>query len=163
MYQIGDKIVCPLHGAGEIEALEEKEVDGELQTYYILTIPVGNLKLMISAKKSKLQNIRAVHDKDAIVKILQSSLDMEVDMPDNWNQRYKDNLERIKTGNLAIVGMVYKNLLHREKEKGLSTSEKKMMTTTKHIILSELMLSLCTDKKEAEQILENTFKQGGIL
>ena len=158
MYQKGDKIVCPLHGAGEIESLEQKEVDGELQTYYTLTIPVGNLKLMISASKTKSQNIRPVHDKDEIVKILQSSLDMEVDMPDNWNQRYKDNLDRIKTGNLAIVGMVYNNLLHREREKGLSTSEKKLMTTTKHIILSELMLSLGAEKKEAEQILEDTFK-----
>ena len=158
MYQKGDKIVCPLHGAGEIESLEEREVDGELQTYYILTIPVGNLKLMISASKSKTQNIRSVHDKDDILNILQSSLYMEVDMPDNWNQRYKDNLERIRTGNLAIVGMVYNNLLHRERVKGLSTSEKKMMTTTKQIILSELMLSLGTEKKEAEQILQNTFK-----
>ena len=157
MYQKGDKIVCPLHGAGEIECIEEREIDGETQTYYILTIPVGNLKLMISAAKSKSQNIRAVHDKDEILGILRSSLDMEADMPDNWNQRYKDNLERIKTGNLAIVGMVYNNLLHREREKGLSTSEKKMLTTAKQIILSELMLSLGAERKDAESILEKTF------
>ena len=157
MYQKGDKIVCPLHGAGEIESLEEKEVDGEMQLYYILTIPVGNLKLMISASKSKTQNIRPIHDKHEIIDILKGSLNMEVDMPDNWNQRYKDNLERIKTGNLAIVGMVYKNLLLREREKGLSTSEKKMMTTAKQVILSELMLSLEKEKKDAEKILEDIF------
>ena len=157
MYQKGDKIVCPLHGAGEIEAIEEKVVDGDAQSYYTLTIPVGNLKLMISSAKSKTQNIRAVHGKSEILPILKSSLDIEVDMPDNWNQRYKDNLERIRTGNLAVVGMVYYNLLLREREKGLSTSEKKMLTTTKQIILSELMLSLETERKDAEKILEEIF------
>ena len=157
MYQKGDKIVCPLHGAGEIEAIEEKIIDGETQSYYILTIPVGNLKLSISATKSKTQNIRAVHGKDEILDILKSSLDIEADMPDNWNQRYKDNLERIRTGNLAVVGMVFYNLLLRERDKGLSTSEKKMLTTTKQIILSELMLSLEMERKDAEKILEKIF------
>lgn len=159
MYQIGDKIVCPLHGAGKIESLEEKETDGEMQTYYILTIPVGNLKIMISAAKTKSQNIRAIHAEHEIIDILRSSLRMEAKMPDNWNQRYKDNLERIKTGNLAVVGMVYNNLLSRERGKGLSTSEKKMLTTAKQIILSELMLSLDAERNDAEMILESMFNK----
>ena len=158
MFQKGDKIVCPLHGAGEIESVEEKEVDGETLTYYNLTIPVGNLRLTVSASKTRAQNIRYVHPKSQVLDILKSSLMIEANMPDNWNQRYKDNLERIKTGNLAVVGMVYNNLLHREREKGLSTSEKKMLTTTKQIILSELMLSLNTERCDAEKIMEETFR-----
>ena len=157
MFQKGDRIVCPLHGAGEIESLEVKEIDGEIQTYYNLTIPVGNLKLLISAAKTKSQNVRAIHAKGEIIDILRSSLVMDAKMPENWNKRYKDNLERIKTGDLAVVGMVYNSLLLRERDKGLSTSEKKMLTTTKQIILSELMLSLDSGRTDAERILEDTF------
>lgn len=156
MYRKGDKIVYPLYGAGVIEDIEEKEIDGEAQTYYVLNIPVGNLKIMISAAKAESQRVRAVHSGDEIRDMLSNAA--EIIMPDNWNQRYKENMERIKSGELAMVAVVFYNLLLRERERGLSTAEKKMMTTAKQIILSELILSLDVDKVEAEEILDGIFR-----
>ena len=157
MYQIGEKIVHPLYGAGVIESLEEKEVEGTMQTYYVLQIPVGNLKIMISAAKAGTQGIRGIHSKDEVVAVVSSILDTEIDMPDNWNQRYKENMERIKSGQLAEVSLVYRNLLLRERERGLSTAEKKLMTTAKQIILSELILAKDIDRADAETLLGSIF------
>ncbi|MCL2216416.1 MAG: CarD family transcriptional regulator [Defluviitaleaceae bacterium] len=157
IYQKGDKIVYPLYGAGIIEDLETKEIDGEMQTYYVLIIPIGNLKIMISAAKVEVQRVRAVHSKSVIVGFLEAALEVAVDMPENWNQRYKENMERLKSGDLTQVGLVFNSLLLRERERGLSTAEKKMMTTAKQIILSELILSMDIDKTEAEKILDKTY------
>ena len=155
MYQQGDKIVHPLYGAGVVESLEVKEVDGTLQTYYVMQIPVGNLKIMISAAKAEAHGIRCVHLAEDIVPIISSALDSHVEMPDNWNQRYKENMDRIKSGQLAEVALVYRSLLLRERERGLSTAEKKLMTTTKQIILSELILAKGLDRADAEDLLED--------
>jgi CarD family transcriptional regulator len=156
MYNAGDKIVYPLYGAGIIEDIEHKEIDGEMQVYYVLTIPVGNLKIMISAAKAESQRVRFVNPKEEVLSLISCAQEME--MPDNWNLRYKENMERIKTGELTQVATVFYNLLLRERERGLSTAEKKMMTTAKQIILSELILSLDIDKNDAENILDETFK-----
>ena len=158
MYKKGGKIVYPLYGAGVIEELEEKEVDGEIQIYYVLHISVVNLKIMISAAKADSLGVREIYGKEEMVSIITSVLDKPIQMSDNWNQRYKENMERIKTGKLSEVALVFRNLLLRERERGLSTAEKKMMTTTKQIILSELILSHDIDKAAAEEILNSTFK-----
>jgi CarD family transcriptional regulator len=157
MYAIGDKIVYPPYGAGVIENIEEKEVDGQLLTYYALHIPVGNLKILISAAKAPTLGVRPIHAKDEMFDVIRGILSTPVVMSDNWNQRYKDNMELIKSGDLAAVSLVYRNLLLRERERGLSTAEKKMMTSAKQVILSELMLSQEIDKPEAEIILDETF------
>ena len=155
MHQKGDKIVYPLYGAGVIEDVEIKEIEGEPQTYYVLNIPVGNLKIMISAAKAEAQKVRPILPGDEIKRILAEAA--KITMPDNWNQRYKENMERIKSGELSHVAVVFYNLLLRERERGLSTAEKKMMTTAKQIILSELILSLDIEKEAAEEVLEGIF------
>ncbi|MCL2356108.1 MAG: CarD family transcriptional regulator [Defluviitaleaceae bacterium] len=155
MHQKGDRIVYPLYGAGVIEDVEIKEIEGEAQTYYVLNIPVGNLKIMISAAKAEAQKVRPIHSGDEIKAMLAQAA--EIAMPDNWNQRYKENMERIKSGELSQVAVVFYNLLLRERERGLSTAEKKMMTTAKQIILSELILALDIEKEDADEIMENIF------
>ncbi|MCL2501010.1 MAG: CarD family transcriptional regulator [Defluviitaleaceae bacterium] len=157
MYVIGDKIVYPPYGAGVIDDLEEKEVDGQMLTYYVLHIPVGNLKIMISAAKAESLGVRTIYPKDEMLVVIEGIMNDPITMSDNWNQRYKDNMEHIKSGNLAEVALVYRNLMLRERERGLSTAEKKMMTTAKQIILSELILSQEVDKPEAEEILDKMF------
>jgi len=158
MYNKGDRIVYPLYGAGIIEGHENKDIDGELQIYYVLNIPVGNLTIRISAAKAKALGVRPVLHKDRIIEELTGIIDIHVEMPDNWNMRYKENMERIKTGELSQVAIVFRSLLFRERERGLSTAEKKMMTTAKQIILSELILSLDIERPDAEELLEITFR-----
>ena len=157
MYAKGDKIVYPPYGAGVIDGLEEKEVDGQLLTYYVLHIPVGNLKIMISAAKADSLGVRVIYPKDEMLEVIKGILNKPVVMAENWNQRYKDNMERIKSGNLADVALVFRNLMLRERERGLSTAEKKMMTTAKQIILSELILSQEVDRLGAEEIFDTVF------
>jgi len=158
MYNKGDKIMYPLYGAGIIESLENKDIDGEMQVYYVLNIPVGNLIIKISAAKAESLGVRPILHKDKILAELSNIANIHVDMPDNWNLRYKENMDRIKSGELQQVAIVFRSLLFRERERGLSTAEKKMMTTAKQIILSELILSLDIERHDAEQILNDTFK-----
>jgi len=158
MYQKGDKIVYPLYGAGVIEGIEEKEIDGALQSYYVLNIPVGNLKIMISAAKAEIQKVRPVHSNEVLMAAFAQAKIDNSNMPDNWTLRYKENMERIKSGDMPQVALVFNSLLLRERERGLSTAEKKMMTTAKQIILSELILSLDIERENAEKILNDTFR-----
>ena len=157
MYNVGDKIVYPVYGAGIIDGIEDKEIDGQLQTYYVLIIPVGNLKLMISTAKAADHNVRPIHGKDTLESIFTNAAKSNLAVPDNWNHRYKENMDRIRSGDLDQVAAVYKSLLIREREKGLSTAEKKMMTTTKQIILSEIMLAFDIEKTESEEYLQKIF------
>ena len=80
-------------------------------------------------------------------------------MSDNWNQRYKDNVERIKTGSLEKVVQVFKTLIFRERKKSLSSVEKKLLGTAKQIILSEIILSNDVEREQAEAILERAVIQ----
>lgn len=161
MFCKGDKIVYPMYGAGVIEDLENKEIDGDSHIYYVLRIPIGNLKIMISAVKAEHLGIREVYGKEEVLSIIKSVTSIPLEMPENWNQRYKENLERIKTGKLMEVALVFRNLIAREKERGLSSVEKKMLTNAKQIILSELVLSQNIEKNMAEKVLTETLIEEG--
>lgn len=158
MFSKGDKVVYPLYGAGVIEDLEEKDIDGRSQMYYVMTIPVGDLRIMVSAGKAEGMGIRKVYGKDEVMKIISGIENVPIEMAENWNQRYKDNMDKIKTGKLIEVVEVFRNLLMREKDRGLSSAEKKMLTTTKQIILSEIILSQNIDKVQAEEMLISCVK-----
>jgi len=151
----GDKIVYPMYGAGVIEELEDREIDGDNKVFYVLKIPVGNLKIMIAAMNAEQLGIRRIYGKDEIISIVGSVAARPVEMPENWNQRYKANMEKIKSGKLSEVALVFRNLLLRERQRGLSSAEKKMLTIAKQIILSELILSHDVEKCKAEDILMN--------
>jgi len=154
VFNIGDKIVYPMYGAGVIEGMEEKVVDGENKMYYVLKIPVGDLKIIISVKKADTLGLRQISSSSEVLGIINHVEPIE--MPDNWNQRYKDNVERIKTGSLEKVVQVFKTLIFRERKKSLSSVEKKLLGTAKQIILSEIILSQNIEKEQAEAILEQS-------
>lgn len=151
VFSIGDKIVYPMYGAGVIEGMEEKDIDGEHILYYVMNIPIGNLKIMLSAKKAENLGLRKVSESKDVIDTIKDVT--PIDMSENWNQRYKDNLERIKSGELKKVVEVFKTLIFRERKKTLSSAEKKMLGNTKQIILSEMILANNIEKSEAEQIL----------
>jgi CarD family transcriptional regulator len=159
MFAKGDKIVYPMYGAGVIEDLDQREFDGNREIFYVLRIPIGNLKIMIAACNAENLGIRRIYGKDEMLRIIGSVTREPIDMPDNWNLRYKSNMEKIKSGRLTEVALVFRNLLAREKERGLSSAEKKMMTTAKQIIVSELILSQDIDKNVAEDILTSILSE----
>lgn len=157
MFNIGDKIVYPMHGAGIIEAIEEKEILGEKQKYYVMRIPIGDMKVMIPLKNIKDIGVRQVAGDDEIAEVLNILRGEKSKMSANWNRRYRANMEKIRSGNIFQVAEVVRNLTIRDKEKGLSTGERKMLENAKHILVSEIVLSKNIKEEEALQLIENAF------
>jgi len=157
MFNIGDKVVYPMHGAGIIEAIEEKEILGEKQKYYVMRMPIGDMKVMIPLKNIKEIGVRQVAGEDEIAEVLNILRDEKSKMSSNWNRRYRANMEKIKSGNIFQVAEVVRNLSIRDKEKGLSTGERKMLENAKNILVSEIVLSKNIKEEEALQMIENAF------
>ena len=151
MFNVGDMVVYPMYGAGVIEGIEERVIDGKSITYYILNISVGNLKIMVSKDKAEKGGLRYICAADEVRSIVSDAKPIE--MSDNWNLRYKENLEKLKTGDLFKITEVFKTLILRERNKSLSSVEKKLMGTAKQIILSEIILSQNVDKPYAEELV----------
>lgn len=141
MFQVGDKIVHPMHGAGVIDSIVTKKVSGVVREYYIVKIPVGGMLVMIPTQNSEEIGVRPVVDKDEADRLIAAMPDIEVDMNQNWNRRYRENMLRIKSGNLLEVARVVKGLMLRDVDRGLSNGERKMLHSAKQILISELVLS----------------------
>lgn len=154
VFNIGDKVVYPMHGAGVIEAIEEQEVLGETKQYYIMRLPIGELKVMIPLKNVERIGLRYVIDAAGVDRVFGILQTRDGDMATSWNRRYRANLERIKTGDVYEVAAVVRNLVLREKEKGLSTGERKMLDNARQILLSELVLAKGMEEGMATSLLE---------
>ncbi len=154
MFSIGDKVVYPMHGAGIIEAIEEREVLGETKQYYIMRLPLGELKVMIPLMNVKSIGLRYVIDEAGVDEVFSILQEKDDEMSTNWNRRYRANLERIKSGDVFEVAAVVRNLVLREKEKGLSTGERKMLDNARQILLSELVLAKGMEEETANLLLE---------
>ena len=126
-----------------------------MEMYYIIQIPKNNLKIRLIANKSEQLGVRAVANKEEVEKALEYVGAKKIVMPENWSLRYKDNLEKLKTGKLDMVTEVVKNLDEREKRKKLSSIEKKLLNTAKQIVLSEIICSYEIDTEKAEELLAN--------
>ena len=154
MFNIGDKIVYPMHGAGTIDSIEEKDILGEKESYYILRMP-GEVKVMVPIAKAEQVGVRNIIDKnsaDRVFKVLEQD---ETEMNKNWNKRYRDNMEKMKSGSVYEVADVVRNLSFKQKEKGLSTGEKKMLSNAKQILVSELVLAEHASQDEVEELINN--------
>lgn len=155
MFKIGDKVVYPMHGAGVIEAIEEKEVLGDRRNYYIMKMPFGNMKVMVPTDNVEEIGLRQVVDSEDISKVITVLQDTKTAMSTNWNRRYRANMEKIKSGNIFEVAEVVRNLTLRDKEKGLSTGERKMLENARQILISELVLA----KEEKEDSIKNMLEE----
>lgn len=150
MYKIGENIVYPMHGAGTIVSIEEKEILGSVEQYYIVKVPTSEIKLMVPVSTAQSIGVRSIVEKDTLLKILKE-IELSPDESNaNWNKRYRDHLQKMKTGNLVQVGTVVKNLIKRENKQPLSTCEKKMLNNALQIMVSEISLS----KKQSPQQVE---------
>ena len=142
MFQVGDKIVHPMHGAGIIDSIVQKKVNGVVRDYYILKLPVGGMLVMIPTANSEEIGVRPVVKGDEADRVIAAIPDIEVDMTPNWNRRYRENMLRLKSGNLLEM--------LREEERGLSTGERKMLHSAKQILISEIVLSQDASYEDVE-------------
>lgn len=162
MFNIGDKIVYPMHGAGTIDSIEEKDILGEKESYYILRMP-GEVKVMVPIAKAEQVGVRNIIDKnsaDRVFKVLEQD---ETEMNKNWNKRYRDNMEKLKSGDIYEIADVVRNLAFKQKEKGLSTGEKKMLNNARQILVSELVLAEHSNKDEIEELVDNKINNSFLM
>lgn len=160
MFNIGDKVVYPMHGAGTIESIEEKEMLGNAENYYIIKMPVGGMKLMVPTEKADDIGIREISKRDVserVFSVLEKPKDPYIH-DSNWSKRYNTNVDKIKSGNILDVAEVVRELSHRHIERGLSIGEKKMLNTAKDILLSEMVLSQNISQQNLDEKIEETIK-----
>ena len=150
MFLIGDRVVHPMHGAGIIENIIEERLAGKLGRYYVFRMPVGGLVLKIPTDNCGSIGVRALSTAAQIEEIFHKIPSLPVEINSNWNRRYRENMERIKSGDLLEVAGVIKALMHRDGERGLSTGERKMLHNARQILLSEVVLAEDVEYADAE-------------
>lgn len=154
MFNVGDKVVYPMHGAGTIDSIDKNNILDEEVEYINISMP-GGVKVMVpsnQASKQGLRNIISQNDVEKVFCVLETD---ETAMSDNWNKRYRDNMDKMKSGDIYEVADVVRNLSFKQKEKGLSTGEKKMLNNAKQILVSELVLVENTTNAEMEKLVDN--------
>jgi CarD family transcriptional regulator len=164
LYEVGDKVVYPHHGAGRIMKIEEKEVLGELRSYLTIQILHNDMTVMVPVENADRAGLRRVVDVGVVEEVLAVLRGNPTNMPKNWSRRYKHNREKLKTGDIFEVAEVVRNLAVRHADKGLSTGEKQMFSKAKKILASELMYARNITEQEATEFLEGVLAEihGGM-
>ena len=150
MFEIGDKIVHPMHGAGVIENIITQKVEGTSREYYVVKIPLGGMMVMIPISNSDEIGVRAIIDSTRAGEIIESLPAIEIEQNQNWNRRYRENMLRIRSGDLTEVCKVVKSLMARERQRGLSTGERRMLHSAKQILISEITLAQSATYEDVE-------------
>ena len=150
MYTVGEKVVHPMHGAGVITEITEERMSGGVERYYVFTAPLSGLTLKIPVGNSGAVGLRQPISRQQLSEMLATLGEVEDDPAENWNHRYRENMERIKSGDLLEVAGVIKALMHRDGERGLSTGERKMLHNARQILLSEVVLAEDVEYADAE-------------
>ena len=148
MFRKGDTVVHPEHGAAVIEELRDREFLGEKRKYLVLRVAYGDLTLMVPVDSTEEVGLRQVVSKNEVKKVLKVLTEDESSMAANWSRRFKNNMEKLHSGDPYQVAEVLRNLAIREREKGLSAGEKRMIQKARQILISEL--SYATGKTEAD-------------
>lgn len=121
MYQVGDRVVHPMHGAGIIESIVQERLGGQLGSYYVFRMPSGGLTLKIPTGSCGAIGVRALSTSGRIREVLSAIPGLEIDRTTNWNRRYRENLNRLKSGDLLEVARVIKGLMWRDRERAFPT------------------------------------------
>ena len=156
MFKVGDKVVHPMHGAGVIDSIVSEKINGTVRDYYVFVMPHGGLVLKIPLDSSGLVGLRAVVDAPYAEAVIAAVGGLETSTTVNWSQRYRENLERLKSGNLYEVARVIKTLMLRDAQRGLSTGERKMLHSAKQIFISEIALVMGNSYDEIEGRLNSS-------
>ena len=154
MFQVGDKIVHPMHGAGVIDEITTRRINGVTRDYYILKLPVGEMLVMIPVESCEDIGVRPVMAPGEADRLLEALPEIEVESDPNWNRRYRENMVRLKSGDLLEVARVMKGLMLRDGERGLSTGERKMLHSARQILISEIVMSENSSYEAVEQRID---------
>ena len=151
MFQVGDKVVHPMHGAGVIDSIVREKISGKAMDFYVFKMPISGLTLKIPTENSEAIGVRAVKSADEIEAVIARVPALSIDMTSNWNHRYRENMDRLKSCDLDEVSAVIKALMHRDSTRGLSNGERKMLHIAKQILVSEIVLAEDVAYPDAEE------------
>jgi CarD family transcriptional regulator len=156
MFNIGDQIIYPMHGAAVIDSIEEKEIEGKVQLYYVIHISTNGMKLMIPKGNVSNSNIRLVSDQTLLDTVLDDFSHGEPDQFASWKQRYDSNMKKLKSGELLAGAQVVRDLTLQNKEKKLNSSEKQMLDNAKKMFISEISLIKGISQNQATEYFNET-------
>ena len=140
MFLVGDKVVYPMHGAGVIEAIENRVILGESREYYVLRMPIGEMQVLVPVHSMRDAGLRPIIGRETADRVFALLSEDATQEQGNWNRRYRSNLEKLKSGDIFELAEVVRNMTRRDQEKGLSTTEKKMLENARQLLVSELAL-----------------------
>src|SRR5213080_2597829 len=153
-FQVGETVVYPHHGAALIEAIETRTIKGEDRLYLVLRVEQGDLTVRVPADNVELVGVRDVVGQDGLERVFDVLRAPHTEEPTNWSRRYKANLEKLASGDVLKVAEVVRDLWRRERDRGLSAGEKRMLAKARQILVSELALAEGTDEGKAESLLD---------
>ncbi len=158
MFKVGDLAVYPAQGVGVIESIESREVMGSSQAFYIMKILGSNMKIMIPLSSAKAVGLREIISAKEIPKIYEilKNKDITIDKQ-TWNKRYRDYLEKIKTGSVYEVARVLRDLFILKNDKDLSFGERKMMDTAKGLLIKEISIATKSEETKIEEDINALF------
>jgi CarD family transcriptional regulator len=154
VFDIGDKVVYPHHGAAVVERREMREAFGQQREYLVLRLAYGDLTLMVPADNTEGVGLREVINDEEVEEVFAVLRKKEARMPTNWSRRYKNHSEKLRSGDIYQVAEVVRNLSIRDKDKGLSAGEKRMLGRARQILVSELTFALNVDEATADTRLD---------
>ena len=156
MFSAGDRVLYPMYGAGIIEGIEEKEIFGKTKSYYVMKMPIGDMKVMIPTDSCESVGLRLVITEDVAYKTIEGLSVCDDDEMLNWNKRHRENIAKLKSGDIDSIAEVVKGLVRRENDKGLSMGERQLLFSARQIFVSELVLSLETTRDEVEKLIDQS-------
>src|SRR6266566_6808571 len=153
-FKVGDPVVYPHHGAARIEAVETRTIKGEDRTYLVLKVDKGDLTVRVPADNAELVGVRDVVGAEGLERVFEVLRAPHTEEPTNWSRRYKANLEKLASGDVNKVAEVVRDLWRRDRDRGLSAGEKRMLAKARQILVSELALAEKTNEDKAEALLD---------
>ena len=160
MFKTGDLAVYPAHGVGVIERIENQEISGCNQEFYIMRILDNDMKIMIPIQNVDNVGLREIIGQKEIPKLysILKKRDVAIDNQ-TWNRRYREYMDKIKTGSVYEVAEVYRDLLMLKLDKDLSFGERKMLDTARSLLVKEISLAQKVKEEEIEKDLDQIFSQ----
>lgn len=161
MLNIGDKVMYPMHGAGVIQSIEKSSLMGTEQSYYILKLPFGEMKIMIpidNVAKVGLREVIPSSEASRVLDVLKAS-PTDLVSSGSWNKRFNANMLKLKTGSIYEAAEVLKNLFCQDKKKKISTGERRLFDTAKQILVSELVMASGKDTDDVEKIVYDSLEE----
>jgi len=153
-FKVGETVVYPHHGAALIEEIMKRTIKGEEKLYLKLKVAQGDLTVRVPADNAEIVGVRDVVGQEGLERVFDVLRAPHTEEPTNWSRRYKANLEKLASGDVNKVAEVVRDLWRRDKERGLSAGEKRMLAKARQILVSELALAEGTNEDKAEVVLD---------